>query len=116
MEQNPDKITGVGENTAEAIDRQARRDALLHVATDDLLFLAGHADAELIKAVRDLNTQSDSPDSYRRAHQLQELRLAVRHLLETLGFGQAIVPEPRSNIDQPRRRVRPPIVDVQLPE
>ena len=115
MTHDPNLSPEVGEDVAATIVNQARRDALLQLATSDLLSLAQHGDIDLLKAVRDLNTKPDSPDSYRIAHQLQSLRVTVRSILMNLGFEQAIVSEPTSEIDQPRRRVRPPMVDVELP-
>ncbi len=115
MKQRPESVSGVGEDVAAEIDNQARRAALLHAATNDLRFLAKHGDIDLLHAVRDLNIHAGTPDSYRHAHELQEIRAAVRNLLTMLGFEQAIVREPVGEIDAPSRKVRPPIVDVELP-
>jgi Cft2 family RNA processing exonuclease len=115
MTQKPDVSPVVGENVAATLDDQARRAALFQAAIEDFEFLARHGDRELLQVVRDLNMRPDAPESYRLAHSMQEMRRTVRHLLTTLGFEQAIIPEPRSEINEPRRRVRPPIVDVQLP-
>lgn len=111
----PDSYPGVGEDVAAAIDNQAKRAALLQTATNDLLFLAEHCDVELLRAVRDLNIYAGSLDSYRHAHDVQGIRDTVRRLLMTLGFEQAIVREPAGEIDAPKRKVRPAIVDVELP-
>lgn len=114
MKQNSDVLLEVGEDVAATIDSQARRAALLHAATNDLLYLAEHGDIELLRAVRDLNIHSGTPDSYRHAHELQIIRGTLRHLLASLGFEQAIMSEPPSSIPS-QRRARPPIVDVELP-
>lgn len=115
MTKNPESSLGVGEDVAAAIDNQARHAALLQAATRDLLFLAEHGDIELLRAVRDLNIYAGSLDSYRHAHEVQGIRDTVRHLLTTLGFEQAIVREPVGEIDALSRKVRPPIIDVELP-
>jgi len=115
MTNNPELPLGVGEDVAAAIDGQARRAALFQVAVSDLVFLAQHGDVELLRAVRDLNVHPGSPDSYRHAHDVQIIRDTLRHLLSSLGFEQAILHEPVGEIDAPKRKVRPPIVDIELP-
>jgi hypothetical protein len=115
MTHNPDLSPGVGEDVAAEIDNQARRAALFQAAVSDFLFLAQHSDVELLRAVRDLNINQGLPDSYRHAHDVQMIRGTIRHLLTTMGFEQAIKTEPRGEISAPRRKSRPPIVDVHLP-
>ena len=115
MTNNPELPLGVGEDVAATIDNQARRAALFQTAVNDLLFLAQHGDVELLRAVRDLNIHPSSPDSYRHAHEVQMIRGTLRHLLSTLGLEEAIIREPLGEISEPRRKVRPPIVDIELP-
>lgn len=115
MTQNPDLSPEVGEDVAATIDDQARRAAIFQAAVGDFMFLAEHADPELLRAVRNLNMNPGTPDSFRHAQQVQKVRTTLIRMLNTLELGDDIVHEKPSAIPTQRRPRRPPIVDVELP-
>lgn len=115
MTHNPNTSPEVGEDVAATIDNQARRDALFQTAVYDLLFLAEHGDVELLQAVRNLNTNPGTPDSFRHAQQVQKVRAALQRMLSTFELDDAVVREAPSPFPTQRRPTRRPMVDVELP-